>query len=200
MKTNINPHFLAPNRYYEYFYNRKGQKCGILAAEIRGDEYEGYHVGFGYSLCNVKMDKFNPNKGLDIAFARATMNTGMTMFVIPDLFSIEEPDPNAGVPVSRSVTLPQSMAQSFIGFYKRAERKLGKHKRQSILLGRPVNYFCSDEVYLDYRLYRILFDENCYANIKQELDKTTNTYTVSQTEQTKFGAKAIAKLKSLIGL
>jgi hypothetical protein len=76
-----------------------GPKRGVLVA-VKLPEGS---VGVGYSLCNLKLDKFDTVRGTDIALGRAFRDS-----------------------VSRPVKLPQSVQEEYDRFVHRATKYFGK--------------------------------------------------------------------------
>ena len=58
----------------EYLKNRKGNRIGVVVARIGGYEKKT-QVGIGWSLCHSKLDKYDEEKGLNIARGRAKTGT-----------------------------------------------------------------------------------------------------------------------------
>ena len=57
----------------QYFRNKKGQAIGVFLAKPLGDDA----YGFGISKCKMHADKFDANKGLMMAHARADTLRGI---------------------------------------------------------------------------------------------------------------------------
>ncbi len=97
-------HFTANNStLIHYVRNKKGQKIGVIVA-ARTELYD-YPV-VGWSLCNIKKERFNKYIGLQKALSRAVdKNDGATL----EDFGVKH-------------TLPQATLKHFGDFRVRAER------------------------------------------------------------------------------
>jgi len=63
----------------KYITKKNGKKVGMLiATAFREDSF-----GVGYSLCNTKLDKFDKQRAVQIAFGRAYKNANGDALEIP---------------------------------------------------------------------------------------------------------------------